>query len=249
MLKPSLALAIALLLAGPAFAQAPAAEAPAAAKARAAKPVIVPFSDPDDINLLSILPPPPENGSPEMQRELGEVLSIQVTRTPEQVNRAAADVEENIWRFSDVVDNASFTPERLPKVDAFFKRVFRSEGRATDPVKKFYSRPRPFQYSDLVKPAITLSLSGAYPSGHTTSATLAAIVLSNMLPEKRRAIMSRAWEYAWNRVIGGMHFRSDIEAGHIAGAAIYENIKDHADFKAEFAEARSELRAALGMGM
>lgn len=246
MLKPSLALAIALLFAVPAFAQA---QAPVDAKEKIAKPVIVPFSDPDEINLLSILPPPPESGSPEMQRELAEVLSIQVTRTPEQVDRAAADVEENVWRFADAVNNANFTPQRLPKVDAFFRRVFRSEGHATDPVKKFYSRPRPFQYSDLVKPAIKLSLSGAYPSGHTTSSTLAAIVLSNMLPEKRRAIMSRAWEYAWNRVVGGMHYRSDIEAGHIAGAAIYENIKDHADFKAEFAEAKAELRTALGMGM
>ena len=240
MLKSILALAfVSVLLPSQVLAQAPAS---------LAKPApAIPFSDPRETDLLSILQPPPEPGSARMQAELAEVLSIQVTRTPEQVARAAADVEENIWRFADAVDNPAFTPEKLPLVDAFFKRVFRSEGAANNPVKQYFNRPRPFQYSDLVKPAIKLSLSGAYPSGHTTSGTLAGIVLSNMLPEKRREIMLRAWEYGNNRLVGGMHFRSDIEAGRIAGSVIAQSIASHEDFKREFTAARAELRAALGL--
>jgi len=38
---------------------------------------------------------------------------------------------------------------------------------------------------DLVKPSVTVSHSGSYPSGHSTDATLMGIVLSNMVPEKR----------------------------------------------------------------
>jgi acid phosphatase (class A) len=208
---------------------------------------IQPFATAKEIDLMSVLPPPPENGSAQMQRELAEVLRIQVTRTPEQVARAAADAEENIWRFADAVDNPAFTPEKLPKVDAFFKRVFKSEGAVTGAAKKFYNRPRPFQYSDLVKPAVKPSLSGAYPSGHATSSTLAAIVLSNMLPEKRRAIMTRAWDYAHNRVVGGMHFATDIEAGRISGSIIAQHISRLPEFQREFDEARAELRGALGL--
>ena len=208
---------------------------------------IKPFVTAKEVDLLSILPPPPENGSTQMQRELAEVLRVQVKRTPEQVARAAADVEENIWRFADVIDNPAFTAEKLPKVDAFFKRVFKSEGAVTGPVKKFYNRPRPFQYSDLVKPAVKPSLSGAYPSGHTTSGTLAGIVLSNMLPEKRRQIMTRAWDYAHNRLVGGMPFATDIEAGRIAGSIIAQNISRLPEFEREFEDARVELRAALGL--
>ena len=210
-------------------------------------PPVQPFVTAKDVDLLTILPPPPENGSAQMQRELAEVLRVQVTRTPEQVARAEADTEENVWRFADVIDNPAFTPEKLPKVNAFFKRVFKSEGAVTGPVKKFYNRPRPFQYSDLVKPAVKPSLSGAYPSGHTTSGTLAGIVLSNMLPEKRRQIMTRAWDYGHNRLVGGMHFATDIEAGRISGSIIAQHISHMPEFQREFDEARAELRAALGL--
>jgi acid phosphatase (class A) len=73
------------------------------------------------------------------------------------------------------------------------------------------------------------------------------IILSNMVPERRREIMTRAWEYGWNRVVGGMHFRSDIEAGRLAGSAIATALMQRADFRAEFAAARAELRAHLGL--
>ena len=230
-------------LQGPAFAQTLAPSTPVAQTATAKAQ---PFTSSQEIDLTTILAPPPEDGSEKTQAELAEVLSIQVTRTPEQVARAQADVEENIWRFADAVRNPAFTGERLPKMDAFFKRVFKSEGAVTDAAKKVFHRKRPFQYSELAHPAITLSTSGAYPSGHATSGTLAAIVLSNMLPEMRREIMARAWEFAENRIIGGMHFRSDIEAGHIAGSIIAYQIMGKPEFQKEYAIARDELRAALG---
>jgi len=74
-----------------------------------------------------------------------------------------------------------------------------------------------------------------------------AIVLSNMVPEKRAELMARGWEYANNRVIGGIHYRSDIEAGRISGSLIAEAIWNQPDFAAEFAAAKAELRAALGL--
>ena len=68
-----------------------------------------------------------------------------------------------------------------------------------------------------------------------------------MLSEKRREIMARAFDYGNNRVIGGIHFRSDVEMGRIAGTVIAQQISTHADFKAEFEAAKSEVRAQLGM--
>lgn len=221
--------------------------APVASASQTTAPKAQPYTSAEEIDLTKLLAPPPDNGSPKTQAELAEVLSIQVTRTPDQVARAEADVAENIWRFADAVGSPAFTPEKLPIFDAFFKRVFKTEGAVTDPAKKVFHRLRPFQYSDLVHPAVDLSTSGAYPSGHSTSATLAAIVLSNMLPEKRREIMARAWEFAENRIIGGMHFRSDIEAGHIAGSIIAYHIMGKPEFQKDYALARDEIRAVLGL--
>jgi acid phosphatase (class A) len=205
-----------------------------------------PFADNKEIDLLVILPPPPANDSAQTKAELAEILTFQVTRTPEMTARAAADATENVWRFADVM-GPNFTKEKLPKFAAFFDRVTETEGAVVDPAKDVFNRPRPHQLSDLVKPAVKLSNSGAWPSGHATVGTLMGIVLSNMVPEKRAAIMARAWDYGNNRVIGGIHFRSDVEMGRIAGAVIAATIMKHEDFKAEFEPAKAELRAALGL--
>jgi len=206
-----------------------------------------PFADAKEINLLNLLPPPPANDSAQMKAELGEILTVQVTRTPEMAARAVADAEENVWRFSDVIDNPKFTKENLPKFSAFFDRIVETEGAVVDPAKDVWKRPRPHLYSDLVKPIVPLSKSGSYPSGHTTLGTLMGIVLSNMVPEKRPVIMARAWEYGHNRVVGGIHYASDIEAGRIAGTVIAETIMTHDDYKSEYEGAKAELRAALGL--
>lgn len=206
-----------------------------------------PFADAKEINLLNLLPPPPANDSAQMKAELGEILTIQVTRTPEMAARAVADAEENVWRFSDVIDNPKFTKENLPKFSAFFDRIVETEGAVVDPAKDVWKRPRPHLYSDLVKPIVPLSKSGSYPSGHTTLGTLMGIVLSNMVPEKRAVIMTRAWEYGHNRVVGGIHYASDIEAGRIAGTVIAETIMTHDDYKSEYEGAKAELRTALGL--
>jgi acid phosphatase (class A) len=101
--------------------------------------------------------------------------------------------------------------------------------------------------SDLVKPLLEPKTSGAYPSGHATVGTLMGIILSDMVPEKRAEIMARAAEFAHNRVVAGMHVPSDIDAGKIAGSVIAAQIMGQDDFKAEYADAKAELRAALGL--
>ena len=228
----SLGLAFAFAIAAPGFAED---------KAK-------PFTDSKEVNLSILLPPPPANDSAKTKEEIGVILTLQVTRTKAMEDRAVADVEENIWRFSDVVNNPKFTKENLPKFSAFFDRIVATEPAVTDAAKDTWKRPRPhILYADLVKPIVPLSKSGSYPSGHTTVGTLMGVVLGNMLPEKRDVIMSRAWEFGWNRVVGGIHYPTDVEAGRISGMAIAQTIMTHDDYKAEFEAAKTELRTALGM--
>ncbi|RUU79628.1 phosphatase PAP2 family protein, partial [Mesorhizobium sp. M7A.T.Ca.TU.009.01.1.2] len=126
-----------------------------------------PFITNKDVDLTMILPPPPANDSAQTKAELGEVLTLQVTRTPQMVASAVADAEENVWRFADVM-GPKFNKETLPKFSAFFDRVVATEGAVVDPAKDVWKRPRPHQLSDLVKPAVKLSNSGSWPSGHAT---------------------------------------------------------------------------------
>jgi acid phosphatase (class A) len=205
-----------------------------------------PYIDNTVIDLTMILPPPPADDSAKTKEELGQVLTIQVTRTPEMVERAKADDEESVWRFADVV-GPKLSKDSLPLTAAFFDRVAATEGAVVDPAKKIFKRPRPYQMIDIVQPVLEKSKSGAWPSGHATVGTMMGILLSDMIPEKRHEIMDRAWEFGWNRVIAGMHCPGDIEVGRISGAVITSELFKHDDFKADYEAARKELRAALGM--
>jgi acid phosphatase (class A) len=213
-----------------------------AAQAEDAKP----FVTNKDVDLTMILPPPPANDSAQTKAEIGEVLTLQVTRTPEMVASAVADVEEDVWRFDNVM-GPNFTKEKLPKFSAFFDRVVETEGAVVDPAKDVWKRPRPHQLSDLVKPAVKLSNSGSWPSGHATVGTMMGIILADMVPEKRAEIMTRAAGYAHNRVVGGIHYPSDVEMGKISGSVIAAVLLNRDDFKAEYDVAKAELRADLGM--
>lgn len=114
--------------------------APSAVRAEDAQP----FVTKKDVHLTMILPPPPANDSAEIKAELGEVLTLQVTRTPEMEKRAIADAEEDVWRFADVM-GPKFSKETLPKFSAFFDRVVATEGAVVDPAKDVWKRPRPHQ--------------------------------------------------------------------------------------------------------
>ncbi|MEI9420924.1 phosphatase PAP2 family protein [Mesorhizobium sp. Cs1299R1N1] len=205
-----------------------------------------PFITNKDVDLAMILPPPPANDSAETKAELGEVLTMQVTRTPEMEARAIADAEENVWRFADVM-GPNFNKDKLPKFSAFFDRVVETEGAVVDPAKDVWKRPRPHQLSDLVKPVVKLSSSGSWPSGHATVGTMMGIILSDMVPERRAQIMARAAEFAHNRIVGGIHYPSDVEMGKISGSVIAAVLLNRDDFKAEYEVARAELRSDLGM--
>ena len=73
-----------------------------------------------------------------------------------------------------------------------------------------------------------------------------AAVLSSMLPEKRAAIYERANDYALSRVIGGMHYPNNLEAGRRAGTAMAATLLASPTFKTDFEAAKAEVRKALG---
>jgi acid phosphatase (class A) len=205
------------------------------------------FVSPDNINLTRLLIAPPARDSAQTAAELEELRAIQRARTPERLALADADArQENVWRFAGVM-GAGFTAERLPRVAALFAVLVEDEDVTTDGPKHDFARPRPYQViNDLASPCPRPS-SGSYPSGHATIGYYMAGVLASMVPERRDAIMARAWEFAESRLVCGVHYRSDLEAGRISGIAMAAVALSSPRFQEPYTQARSELRAALGL--
>ena len=70
------------------------------------------------------------------------------------------------------------------------------------------------------------------------------VVLASLIPEKAQIILARSSEFAEDRLVCGMHFRSDIVAGQQFGATIALLLMQKPAFKAKMEAARAELRAA-----
>ena len=204
-----------------------------------------PYVTAREVDLLMLIAPPPTNDSPQTKSELAQLLSIQATRTPDMEARARMDATIEIARFTELL-GPKFTKESLPKTAALLARVTGSVNPVVDPAKDTWKRQRPHQQSDQIKPSHTLTATASYPSGTATSGMLAAIVIGNLVPEKRAAIMARGVEISNQRVVGGIHFPSDVEAGRMAATLIAFAIMSRDDFKSNFEAARSEIRAVLG---
>jgi acid phosphatase (class A) len=204
------------------------------------------FVTPEIVDLRLILIGPPAANSPQTAAELDELRAIQRNRTEAQAAAARADAEESVFRFADVM-GPNFTRERLPRVAALFAIMIEDEDVVTRAPKRDFARPRPYLAAPEIVPICPRSNSNAYPSGHATVGYYMGAVLAAMVPERRDAILARSWQYAEARLICGVHYRTDIEAGRIAGTAMAAVALASPQFRERFAEARAELRAALGL--
>jgi acid phosphatase (class A) len=219
--------------------QAPVSQAPA---------VVDHYLTATSLNLYRLLPPPPEAGSAQERAELDELLRLQAARTPATAQRAADDATVSIFRFTDALGSPPrFNPHQLPLTTLLFNRIARDESLFMNTAKDAFGRPRPFLTERRLSPVVEKPASASYPSGHSTWAVACAIVLADMVPERRAQLFARADEYAHNREVGGVHYPSDVAAGHLAGTALATELFDSPRFVADEVAAAAELRQALGL--
>jgi acid phosphatase (class A) len=195
----------------------------------------------------NLLPPPPAAGSAAARQDLDAVLAVQKSRTAQEMAAAKADVEHSMFRFADAI-GLTAQPSTLPKTAAFFDRVAKFDKTQVKQAKAYFHRPRPSVVSSEVHPLSKDKPDDwSYPSGHATFGYTTAVLLANMLPEKRAEIFARADLYAQHRIVMGAHFPSDLEAGKLAGTVIAAQILRDAQWQGDYNAARGELRKALGL--
>lgn len=204
--------------------------------------------DSQSLDLRRILPPPPGIDSPRARAELDELLTIQARRTKSEAELARRDAVRSIFRFADALEDApGFEAGRLPRTRALFWHLSVDETAVLEPAKRDFARPRPFAIEPRLAPIVARPSSGSYPSGHSMWAYTTALVLADMVPERRARLLARADQYARNRTVAGVHYPSDVEAGRLAGTALAAMLFTCPAFEREEAGARKELRTALGL--
>jgi membrane-associated phospholipid phosphatase len=98
-------------------------------------------------------------------------------------------------------------------------------------LKRQFNRPRPSQYYPALYPPVAVPGHASYPAGHAIIAHLTARVLIEITTPTagsspyEKSLIKLADEIGFNRVIAGLHFRSDIREGAAAGVLIHNFLK------------------------
>jgi acid phosphatase (class A) len=201
--------------------------------------------DPALFDATRLLPPPPASGSPKAVGELAEVKAIAARTTPEMLAAATHDAkDETPDIFNPVI---GFDIAKAPAAAKLLSLVGDEEEDDTKAAKDFFHRDRPWIVDSSIRTCTPVKpgpAANSYPSGHSTRGFSMAVVLAALLPAKSQAIMARAAEYAENRLVCGMHFRSDITAGQQFGTVLALQLMRNAQFQAQMDAARADLKAA-----
>jgi acid phosphatase (class A) len=160
----------------------------------------------------AFIKPFPAVDSDEGKADLAIVLWHQRIRTQAEVQRALAEVKLGLGAYAAAVGHP-LEASQYPNTAALIDKVGRDVKVVTDGLKQHFLRPRPYQADPRVQPAIEREPSPSYPSGHATRGLAFAMVLADLAPERREALLAQGRLVGVDRVIGGVHYPSDIEAG------------------------------------
>ena len=196
----------------------------------------------------ALFAPPPAADSAATRAELDELLAIQATRTSAQEAAAQYDRRTEVDRFYSAL---GLDPERapsLPRLQGVAEDVEDEVRVYVRAAKDRHRRLRPYEIEPRLDPCIgNVAADLSYPSGHAAYAWSMAYLLSDMVPERRDALLARAAEFARQRVVCGVHFPSDLEAGKWAAGWLLEQMRLNPEFIADRDQAARELRTALGL--
>lgn len=222
----------------------------AAAQQPAAPPRPAPFLGPgEQVDTLKLVAPPPAAGSPDEAADLAAFRESRKLADSPRWTQATADVElfspAAFTSWSCAAD-VNISAETTPATARLMQRSLFDAGLASNPPKEHYKRPRPFT-GVAARTCVTpesLGANASYPSGHASVGWAWALILAELKPERANQLLLRGREFGDSRVVCGVHYPSDVEAGRVIGAAVVARLHADEEFKAAMAEAKAELAKA-----
>ncbi|MEA5125920.1 acid phosphatase [Xanthomonas floridensis] len=200
---------------------------------------------------LRLVPPPPADSSAALANDEAVAKAMLALRDTPRWNLATQDAALSFpaaaTHFSCAlgvqVDQAS-TPHLL----RLLERSMRDASSSTSAAKAHFQRPRPFMRN--AQPMCTpdddasLRKNGSYPSGHTAIGWAWGLILSEIAPAQRDALLARGRAFGDSRLVCNVHWQSDVLQGRVMGAATVAALHGDPAFEKDLAAARKEIDAA-----
>lgn len=214
----------------------------------------LPMDDP--LASVEFVPPAPAPNSPRQAMDDRVVAQMLPLRGSARWELARQDARLLFPAAADAFSCAlgiPITEGDTPDLYMLLRRTLVDLGISTDSAKKAYQRKRPFMVNG--EPICTpdeeemLRRDGSYPSGHTAIGWGWGLILSELAPERAEALIARGRAFGESRNVCNVHWRSDIVAGRMAGAAAVARLQGNADFRAAMVAAREDIESVRGRNL
>jgi acid phosphatase (class A) len=246
--------ALIALAAGVALAETPKtgdATRPAETSAAAPTGYLDPTQRPD---VAALIAPPPEPGDAGW---VEDGVTFKKTRALAGAKRWEQALVDDSYKPDDMLKGfacavgADLSATKTPKTARLVGRAVLDAVDASGAAKQVYKRQRPFVPTDepiCIERTDGLKASFSYPSGHATGGWMYGLLLAELAPDRTAAIMSRGRAYGESRVVCGVHWKTDVEAGRDAATAAFVVLQSNPAFRADLEAARAEIAAARRAG-
>jgi acid phosphatase (class A) len=189
------------------------------------------------------LPDPPANSSDRTRAELNYLLTLQNTRTLEDITTSIY-MSNNPESPSDIGQDIGYwvNPQKLPLTDSLMDKVERDGDYFLWSMKFKYARPRPY----VIEPRIhdmEESRASSYPSGHVTYAYIRAYIYQELAPEFTDVFIAKAYAMSHARQIIGVHYPSDCEGSRIFARQFVNMLFENEAFRRDFENVKKEWAA------
>ncbi len=173
-----------------------------------------------------VLPPPaPEETRAEL-RAMADLIGQNTEDTNAQI--AYWDAGSPAYRWMDLISNrllAGTPTTAFPhRVYTYVSMAMYDATVAAWESKYFYNRARPSDLDHNLATAVDVPDSPSYPSEHAAAAWAAAEVLAALLPSEAQSFRDMADQAGRSRVLAGVQYPSDVEAGAALGRKVAEQV-------------------------
>jgi acid phosphatase (class A) len=213
------------------------------------------YLTPDKLpDTLSLLPPPPAEGSAAQEADREHYKSLGPLQGGARWKLAIEDADllfPHAARVFACALQVEIDPQSTPHLYIMLRRIRMDASRANDIPKDRYKRARPFMVTkeaSCVPKEEPRYKPDSYPSGHASIGWAWALALAEIAPERANEVLKRGYAYGESRAICRVHWKSDLEAGRIVGAATVSRLHAEPLFTAQMALAREEIAAARAAG-
>lgn len=197
-------------------------------------------------SIVEVIPPAPVFGDPRYDADRAIFLKTRALQDSERWRLATRDVSE---KPADLLQDFScpaglrLTPKNSPRLTAFLVAAAADTARINNEAKNRFQRARPFTIDagPICQPAMEVSNSFDYPSGHTTRGWTWATLLAQLLPDRAAPILARGRAYGESRIVCGVHNASAVDAGRLSASATLTVMQHSARFQADMRSVLREL--------